>query len=378
MNIVSYQQVFLELLRAGLWERKPHVTQDFVEWGRVLRLAKSQSVLGVVGQVMLTDEDLVNRIPQELKVRIKQFVMMNVLTHELLNKTLVKVVSALRDGAVEPVLLKGQGIARNYPRPELRQCGDIDLYVGLENAEKAHELLASIADKIDAKELVSVDKHFHVTMPGGVEVEVHRYTQKQSASKSDEIRQTASGMGTSSNLVAYDFYGVPVNTPADDFNAFYIFDHLLHHFLTSGVGLRQFCDWMMFLHKRSGKLNQEYLHRLLVDMEMLEPWQVLGCVLVDKLGLPEAEFPFFNRKQERKAEKIMRRVFAEGNFGKERSIYKNRGTNYLLNKTWSLLGYIEKAIDLVTVFPRPVWNQYKSTIIDGFVQVWADLKMRFR
>lgn len=87
MNIVSYQQVFLELLRADLWERKPHVTQDFVEWGRVLRLAKSQSVLGVVGQVMLTDEDLVNRIPQELKVRIKQFVMMNVLTHELLNKS---------------------------------------------------------------------------------------------------------------------------------------------------------------------------------------------------------------------------------------------------------------------------------------------------
>lgn len=378
MHTESYHQVFLELLRAGMWGREPQIAQNFEEWGSVVRLAKSQSVLGVVGQVMLTGEDFVNRIPQELKVRIKQFVMMNVLTHELLNKTLVKVVSVLRDGAVEPVLLKGQGIARNYPRPELRQCGDIDLYVGLENAEKAHELLTPIADKIDAKELVSVDKHFHVTMPGGVEVEVHRYTQKQSASKSDEIRQTASGMGTSSNLVAYDFYGVPVNTPADDFNAFYIFDHLLHHFLTSGVGLRQFCDWMMFLHKRSGKLNQEYLHRLLVDMEMLEPWQVLGCVLVDKLGLPEAEFPFFDRKYEKKAEKIMRRVFAEGNFGKERSIYKNRGTNYLLNKTWSLLGYIEKAIDLVTVFPKPVWNQYKSTIIDGFVQVWADLKMRFR
>ena len=378
MNIVSYQQVFLELLRAGLWERKPHVTQDFVEWGRVLRLAKSQSVLGIVGHVMLTDEDLVNRIPQELKVRIKQFVMMNVLTHELLNKTLVKVVSALRDGAVEPVLLKGQGIARNYPRPELRQCGDIDLYVGLENAEKVHELLTPIADKIDAKELVSVDKHFHVTMPGGVEVEVHRYTQKQSASKSDEIRQTASGIGTSSNLVAYDFYGVPVNTPADDFNAFYIFDHLLHHFLTSGVGLRQFCDWMMFLHKRNGKLNEEYLHQLLVDMELLEPWQAMGCVLVDKLGLPEAEFPFFNRKQERKAEKIMRRVFAEGNFGKERGIYKNRGRNYLLNKIRSFVGHMEKSMDLVMVFPRPVWNVYRNIMIGGFTQVWADLKMRFR
>lgn len=361
-----------------MWGKEPQVAPNFKEWGRVVRLAKSQSVLGIVGQVMLTDEGLAKRIPQELKVRIKQFVMMNVLTHELIDKTLVKVVSALREGGVESVLLKGQGIARNYPRPELRQCGDIDLYVGLENAEKSHELLAPIADKIDAKELIPVDKHFHVTMDGGVEVEVHRYTQTKNVASLNEIYQTASGFGTTANLVAYDFYGVPVNTPADDFNVFYVFDHLFHHFLTSGVGLRQLCDWMMFLHNRSGNLNHEYLHQLLVDMKLLEPWQAMGCVLVDKLGLPEEEFPFFDRKQENKVEQIIRRVFAEGNFGKERRVYKNRGKNYLINKSRSLLGHLEKTMDLVTIFPRPVWRQFKSTIVGGFAQVWVDFKNRFR
>ena len=361
-----------------MWGKEPQVAPNFKEWGRVVRLAKSQSVLGIVGQVMLTDEGLAKRIPQELKVRIKQFVMMNVLTHELIDKTLVKVVSALREGGVESVLLKGQGIARNYPRPELRQCGDIDLYVSLENAEKSHELLAPIADKIDAKELIPVGKHFHVTMDGGVEVEVHRYTQTINVASLNEIYQTASGFGTTANLVAYDFYGVPVNTPADDFNAFYVFDHLFHHFLTSGVGLRQLCDWMMFLHNRSGNLNHEYLHQLLVDMKLLEPWQAMGCVLVDKLGLPEEEFPFFDRKQENKVEQIIRRVFAEGNFGKERRVYKNRGKNYLINKSRSLLGHLEKTMDLVTIFPRPVWRQFKSTIVGGFAQVWVDFKNRFR
>lgn len=378
MHTESYHQVFLELLRAGMWGREPQIAQNFEEWGSVVRLAKSQSVLGIVGHVMLTDENLAKKIPQELKVRIKQFVMMNVLAHERIDKTLANVVSVLREGGVESVLLKGQGVARNYPRPELRQCGDIDLYVGPENAEKAHELLAPIADKIDAKEFISVGKHFHATMKGGVEVEVHRFTETKNVARLSKVYQTASETGTSSNLNVYDFHGVLVNTPADDFNAYYVFDHLFHHFLTSGVGLRQFCDWMMFLHKRNGKLNQEYLHQLLVDMELLEPWQAMGCVLVDKLGLPEEEFTLFDRKQEKKAEKILRRVFAEGNFGKERGVYKNRGRNYLLNKIRSFVGHMEKSMDLVMVFPRPVWNEYRSTMIGGFTQVWEDFKMRLR
>ena len=75
MNSALYVQVFLELLRAGMWERKPHVPQEFVEWGRVLRLAKSQSVLGIVGNVVLKDEALAARVPQELKEQIKPFLM---------------------------------------------------------------------------------------------------------------------------------------------------------------------------------------------------------------------------------------------------------------------------------------------------------------
>lgn len=373
-----YEDVFLELLRAGMWGRKPQVPQGFDQWGSVVRLAKSQSVLGVVGQVMLSDQDVSARVPQELKAKVKKFVMNNVLTHTLLNNTLIKVVSTLREGGVESVLLKGQGLARNYPQPELRQCGDIDLYVGLENGERVHDLLSPIAEKIDGKEYITVGKHYHVTMPGGVEVEVHRYTDNHLTKKLEETYQAASAKGTTEGLVVYDFAGTPVNTPSDEFNAFFVFNHLFHHFLTSGIGLRQFCDWMMFLHTRKGKLDLEYLRKLLIDMDMLMPWQAFGCVLVDKLGMPEDEFPFFDRSQDGKTDKILIRVLKEGNFGKERGVYKNRGTNYLLNKTRSFFGHIAKSADLVTIFPKQVWLQYKNTIAVGFNVVWTDFKIRIK
>lgn len=372
----QFEAVFLEILKAGMWGVRPQVPEGFDEWVNVVRLAKSQSVLGIVGNVLLSDAELSQRVPEELKNKVKKFVMSSMLTHNLLNGTLVKVVSVLRENGVESVLLKGQGIARNYPQPELRQCGDIDLYVGLGKGEMVREILAPIAEKVDEAERVNVGKHYHVTMPGGVEVEVHRLTDLIVSPKRNVIYQAASDKGTSTGLVTYDFGGTAVNTPADDFNAFFIFNHLFHHFLTSGIGLRQFCDWMMFLHARKGRLDLEYLGKLLNDMDMMKPWKAFGCVLVKLLGMPEEEFPFYDRSQEGKVGKIVRRVLDEGNFGKERSIIKNRGTNYLLNKTRSLCGHMSKAAALLFMFPDQTFTQLGNTLAVGFSAVWTDFRVK--
>jgi len=372
----QHEIVFLEILKAGMWGVRPQVPEGFDEWLGVVRLAKSQSVLGVVGNGLLSDAELSQRIPKDLRDKVKRFVMSSMMTHNLLNGTLVKVVSVLRDNGVESVLLKGQGIARYYPQPELRQCGDIDLYVGLDNAAKAYDILSPVAAKVDERERIDKGKHYHVTMPEGVEVEVHRLTDLIVSSKRNKIYQTASDKGTSTGLVTYDFGGTAVNTPADDFNAFFIFNHLFHHFLTSGIGLRQFCDWMMFLHARKGRLDLEYLGKLLSDMDMMKPWKAFGCVLVKLLGMPEEEFPFYDRRQENKVGKIIRRVFDEGNFGKERSIYKNRGTNYLLNKTRSLCGHMSKASALLFLFPSQTLTQFGNTLASGFSAVWTDFRIK--
>lgn len=109
---------------------------------------------------------------------------------------------------------------------------------------------------------------------------------------------------------------------------------------------------------------------------MLRPWQAFGCVLVRIMGMPQDEFPFYDETQEGKADKIIRRVLDEGNFGRERMIFKNRGTNYLLNKTRSLWGHFSKSVSLMFMFPKQTLTQFGNTLVVGFSAVWTDFRIR--
>ena len=373
-----YERVFIELLKAGMWGVKPEIPKDFDQWEKVASLAQGQSVFGVVGKVLLTDSEIIPVLSPDLRLKVKRLTFSHMHSHTLLNKTLVTVVKALRDNGIESVLLKGQALARNYPQPDLRQCGDIDLYVGCQNSVKAYEVLEPLAVSIDDKSLADCGKHYDVIMERDVKVEVHRYTDIHVSERLKKIYQEASDKGVSENIVPIDFAGTRVYTLADDFNAFYIFNHLFQHFMVSGIGLRQICDWMMFLHTRKGFLNLEYLKKLLNDMGMMKPWQAFGCVLVRELGLPEEEFPFYDNSQEGKVRRILRRVLDEGNFGKERTLYKKRGTIYVIKKTIAFISYLTRTFCIAFLFPRHTAQYFVSHLFNGFGTVWADLKVKFK
>ena len=71
-----HEEVFLSLLRNASWGSPVEIPDGFADWGKVVRLAKNQSVLGTVGDVMLSDPSISAVLPLDLKTRIKTFVMM--------------------------------------------------------------------------------------------------------------------------------------------------------------------------------------------------------------------------------------------------------------------------------------------------------------
>lgn len=371
-----YEEVFFSLLRSGLWGTSPEIPDGFDEWGKVVQLAKTQSVLGIVGDVMLSDGTIASKLSPELKSKVKTFIMANMMTHGKLNGVLVKVVGELNAAGIPSVLLKGQGLAQYYPKPELRQCGDIDLYVGLDNYDASYDVLKPMATEIDDRKALEVGKHYHASFYN-VSVEVHRYTTTYSTRKLDDIYQEISCEGLSDCLVPMQFNGIPVNTPADDYNAFYVFSHLFHHFVTSGLGFRQLCDWMLLLRNRFEFIDMQRLQSTLEKLDMMEPWQRFGCVLVAYLGMPVEDFPFYDASKQKTAEKILRRILTEGNFGKERNVFKKRGKIYLINKTWALFAHIGRSFGLLSLFPRHSFRQIWHTISSGFAKVWNDAKIRF-
>lgn len=366
------ESIFLESLKASLWGRKVEIPQVFNEWPKVFKLAKTQSVLALVAHAVLSDQEISRRLPEDTKAKLKSHVMANMSTHCMLNNSVVQVVSTLDSAGIPSVLLKGQPLARNYPIPELRACGDIDIYVGVDNYLEACDALCAIATWTEKGWPEDNVKHYDIRI-GKTPVEIHRYSDVNPSEYYDRIYQAYAHEGLSQGLCSMDFAGTMVNTPADDFNAFYIFNHLWHHFMTSGIGLRQFCDWMMFLHARKDEIDREKLKKIIDDMDLMKPWQAFGCVLVEKLGLPEDEFPFFDARKRNKVRKIMRRVLEEGNFGKERDMYKGRSEEgYFKGKVKSLYLHSSRAFQLFFMFPSDVIRQYWYTFRRGILAVWRD------
>ena len=141
--------------------------------------------------------------------------------------------------------------------------------------------------------------------------------------------------------------------------------------------MRHLSDWMLFLHSRGEFIDKDSLKNILESLDMLEPWQDFGCVLVTYLGMPAEEFPFYESSRGHKAPKIVERILDEGNFGQERGVYKNRGSIYILNKARAMGAHIGRSFGLLSLFPRHSFRQIWHTISNGFAKVWNDAKIRF-
>lgn len=374
MNIS--ERVFIALIRKGLWNTAIVIPESFSDWKSVIKVAQSQSVLGTVGHAVLS-EDFEGDVPQELKDKLRMYLMRNAVVSNALEVALVQVVSTLREKGISSVLLKGQGNAQYYPFSEMRQCGDVDLYIGQENYEKAYDILKSLASDIDDKKELTRGKHFHMVL-GKVRFDIHRFSGLYTLPIYNKKYQEESDKGLTSKLVEMSFRDTIVMTPSDEFNAYYIFNHLFNHFMTSGIGLRHLCDLMLFLHSKAGLLDLVELKKILVKMDMLYPWQVFGNLLVKHLGMNASEFPFYDDLSDRKSEKVLAHILKEGNFGRDTNYYNRKQGSYLRRKFNSLKWYCTRSFNLFTLFPKQSLRNLLNMVSLGVLIVATDLDVCLR
>lgn len=121
-----------------------------------------------------------------------------------------------------------------------------------------------------------------------------------------------------------DGYSVPVMAPT--YNAVYVFYHIFLHLISDGIGLRQFCDWAMLLHHYRNIIDQSLLIKHLKGVRLYNAYRKTGSVLVEYLGLPEADFPLSISNNDRQStELLLNNIFHHGNFGHNIKYHRSRG-----------------------------------------------------
>ena len=334
------QAQYLELLRSGLWgtPADSSIFQGEVNWKAILRIAKEQTT-----QVIVTDG--IEALPSELwptKEIMFKLMAIRVKTKHLhlqLNSALTKITKALNAESLPSVLLKGQGVAHNYRLPESRMCGDIDLYVGKENFEKASDTIASLSPVPQEEDCSGHEMHVHLELDG-VTIEAHRKASGSANKRQDRLFDTWTKANLDDHfldgtLPTIDFDQTPVQTPSANYNAVFILHHAVRHMITEGIGLRQICDWAMFLDKHHTEIDEAQLKADLSKFHMEEIWKEFGILAVEVLRLDSQSLPLAPAKlSSKKTELLLEQIFSYGNFGQYDKKGRTSNETNLLKRKW--------------------------------------------
>lgn len=356
------ETLMLHLLQAALWQREPDGSRfgSDVDWGEILRVAAKQMVHGLVADAALRTVDEWPESEQMLRLEatLLQLKMGVVRDNQHTDRVLADVVGILRGEGIEPVLIKGQGVGRCYPQPDLRVCGDIDLYLGVQACEAIDQRLHLVGKR----HAETSPKHINVDRDG-VELELHRYVVNREDTPENVWLQrwTEEQLG-GSQLRQVDIGGCRVTVPSAQFDALFLFYHLHHHLVTSGVGLRQFCDWVRVVHEQRADIDAAALEQQLRSAGLLRDWQVAARFAVDYLGMRPEDMPLYVARHRHAARCLAHVVLDEGNFGQDREqrFAAHLPKAYLGHKAYTFAQYTRKWYRLMRVSPATTWPKAKA------------------
>ncbi len=366
------EQQFFALLQSGLWGNPVNESlfSGETDWAAILTIARMQTVSGIVFDgISNLEPDM--QPPSSIMLQLYQTIVRIEQSHELLNDRLSRMITLLQSEDIHAVLLKGQGVAQNYPNPARRQCGDIDLYIGKKNYKRACELVTKKG--MVPKDSLESHKHLHFNYEG-VDIELHRIVEKFPDPFKDKLFQqwTQYHLQTE-KLNAWNLNDLEVLLPPPNFNALYIFNHAFHHFISDGVGCRQLCDWAIYLHKFHHHINKQELMDDLTSLGLLRPWQIFGCIAVDQLGLSKEEFPFYTDKFREVSQKvILKDILSLGNFGRYDRKWATRPVGYLPGKFHNFRMKNKRAMELFSIIGGNVWVYYVYYLVIGIQQIVND------
>lgn len=365
------QQTLLLLIGSALWNRPVDSLPEGCDWYAVYELAKKQTLTGLLADsIMLLPES--SQPPADLLTRLRSFRINSIRTHAMLNARLADVLEIFRSKGIEPVLFKGQGLASNYPDPTARQCGDIDLYVGRDYAAAATVAYENFGFQDHDSESI---KHLHMSYKG-VEVELHKIAETlPSVSRNRKYQEWTLRHLYGSDLRTVDIGGCDVTLPPYQFDCIYVLNHLWHHFINGGIGLRQVCDWTVYLHSFHNKIDTSVLEHDLKEFGLLKVWKMFSYIAVNTLGLPEEECPLYDGTCSVTAMKILGYIFEEGNFGRHSSrITSPRPKGYVAGKLYSFRNTGSRYVRLSRIVPDFAFSYFTSYLSSGIYHFFKGLR----
>ena len=331
--MTDIQKIFLRLVRLGIGcaNENDNVNDNLdpvfwsgVDWEAVLALAERQGLSAVVadGIECLPKEA---RPPKPVMLQLIGSVLQNYeYRHELYRRAIAELAGFYNSHGFKMMVLKGFACALDWPKPEHRPSGDIDIWQFGQQKE-ADEVLANMdftnytdkgsregskSIKYLPKNRIEIDNsHHHHTVFywGDFMVENHYDFINVHARRSNaRLEKIFKELGDASHILetcgtsdqarasendnrgmkipSVDVYGERVYLPSANLHGLFLIRHAVAHFAAAEITLRQVLDWAFFMEKHGNEVDWSWLTDVLAEFGLRRFFDVLNAICVEDLG----------------------------------------------------------------------------------------------
>ena len=283
--------LFLQLVRLGIGTSKGAKIPNVVNWKALKDLAERQGLSAVVlDGIEKASQDC--QIPLDLKLEwIGEVLQEYEGRYKAYEKTIGEMAEFYNRHGYKMMVLKGYACSLDWPKPNHRPCGDIDVWLFGQQKGADAVLESEKGIKVDTSE------HHHTTFYWGnfmVEnhydfINTHRHYSHRGLeqvfkefgrddSHYVEFKNASTGSATK------------VYLPSLNLHALFLIRHPLNHFASIGINLRQVLDWAFFAEKHTNEIDWQWLNGMLEKYHMTDFYNCLNAICVEDLGFEASIF----------------------------------------------------------------------------------------
>ena len=300
-NEIKEYQTLLALLAYALFGREMEIDASKVDWQRVLAEANRH----VLTAFLYPGLRRLNGVPEEILSRTRNAAMLSAARMEESLRAQDGVLELMRSRGIPCAVLKGFSAACRYPHPELRVPGDIDILVLPSHLSAACAEMEGVGFK---KEL-SLEKHECLSR-ANTWVEVHQMvTAFPESEKGNYAREFMNG--ALSHTQDMEIQGIRFPILDSIYQMIGLLAHKEQHLATSGIGLRQICDWAVTMHALREQIGEKEIATL-ERCGLLHFAKVVTRLCEKYLGLPPCLW--YQNAMDDQVDALMEDILSAGNF----------------------------------------------------------------
>lgn len=332
---------FLEIISCAIRGRKFKCDEcESINWREVLLQSIDHNVTGLVYYGL--DKSIKNKIHKDIIEEFKRYTFLSAVFQKKSDIQIKNILIELKKDNLSPIILKGHCLKELYPFPELRTMKDLDLLIHTNEFKRAQMIM----EQIGYKRIKGEGGHLEYAKKGAINIELHLAHHFKGKREYEEVFWN--------DCLDFRVLDTEVNIMSFEDNLVYLCIHMAKHMLISSIGIRQLCDFTLFIEKHYSNINWDKFFEKINIYGLKEFFLVMTKICINTL---ELKVPYDGKIElktnENSYENLIIYILDCGVFGKKNiRVLDSITDKYCNKKNYKFLLFIDWVREIITLFRK--------------------------